>query len=181
MGQPFSIPYTGIGSRTTPPEICEEMTRIARYLSSVGFKLRSGGAPGADSAFEAGAGEDCDIFIPWRGFENRSRGILITGAVHERAAKIAALHHPAWSRLSHGAAQLHIRNVPQVLGKDLISPSKFVICWTPDGKASGGTGQALRIADAYDVKVFNLFTTSARFNLRETVKHLLEIKLKFSA
>lgn len=50
--------YTGIGSRETPPDILELMTKIARFMFKQGFTLRSGGADGADSAFEAGAEND---------------------------------------------------------------------------------------------------------------------------
>jgi hypothetical protein len=46
----------------------------------------------------------------------------------------------------------------------LISPVKFVICWTPDGAIShagrsirtGGTGTAISIASANQIPVFNL-------------------------
>ena len=36
-------------------------------------------------------------------------------------------------------------------------PSNFVVCYTPDGKASGGTGQAIRIAEYYNIPIYNLF------------------------
>lgn len=80
----------------------------------------------------------------------------------ERAYDIAADHHPAWQNCGENARELHARNVHQVLGADCSTPSKFAICWTPDGaqtdttKATGGTGQAIRIAVAYGVPVFNL-------------------------
>jgi hypothetical protein len=34
--------------------------------------------------------------------------------------------------------------------------SKFVVCWTPGGLLKGGTAQAMRIAHAYGIPVFNL-------------------------
>jgi predicted Rossmann fold nucleotide-binding protein DprA/Smf involved in DNA uptake len=46
--------YAGIGSRETPKEICNKMTEIASLLEKQDFVLRSGGANGADSAFEKG-------------------------------------------------------------------------------------------------------------------------------
>ena len=54
--------YTGVGGRETPPHVLNLMTRIAQGLAKVGGILRSGGARGADSAFEAGAGAAKDIF-----------------------------------------------------------------------------------------------------------------------
>ncbi|MBB6125422.1 DUF736 family protein [Sphingobium subterraneum] len=47
------------------------------------------------------------------------------------------------------------RNVFQVLGPVLDAPADFVLCWTADGEASGGTGQAIRIAAAHGVPVYN--------------------------
>ena len=46
--------YAGVGSRDTPPEVLARMTGIATKLYYLGYVLRSGGAPGADQAFEAG-------------------------------------------------------------------------------------------------------------------------------
>lgn len=52
--------------------------------------------------------------------------------------------------------KLHARNCYQVLGADLRTPTQFVICWTPRGSGEGGTGQALRIAKAYNIPIFDL-------------------------
>lgn len=59
--------YVGIGSRTTPPEIMEKFKQVSAYLYKLGFTLRSGAAPGADTAFDEGyEGEDKkEIFLPW--------------------------------------------------------------------------------------------------------------------
>ena len=59
--------YTGIGSRTTPEHILKLMTKIGKYLALNGYVLRSGGANGADTAFEIGCDEGKgvkEIFIP---------------------------------------------------------------------------------------------------------------------
>ena len=44
--------YTGIGSRDTPMPIMYLMDRVATYIGSKGYTLRSGAAAGAASAFE---------------------------------------------------------------------------------------------------------------------------------
>ena len=72
-----------------------------------------------------------------------------------KAFEIAAKFHPAWDKLSQGAQKLHARNCHQVLGKDLKTLSSFIICYTSKGNGSGGTGQALRIAKAYNVPIFD--------------------------
>jgi hypothetical protein len=160
--------YTGVGSRETPDEVLALMTNIAQRLWLEGWVLRSGAAPGADTAFEGGAAPDGDysrteIYLPWEGFELRKPHQAKRGRPQPEAYEIAARFHPAWSSLKEGAKALHARNVHQVLGYDVTKPdpSKFLICWTEGGKGGGGTGQALRIAKAYNVRIFDLANREA--------------------
>ena len=151
--------YTGIGARATPPELLGVMTRAAFALLKRGYVLRSGHAIGADSAFERGAGSAAQIFLPvpgWRGSPSTFHAGTLGAELWGRAREIAAVHHPAFAGLSRFVQDLHTRNVFQVLGPAVDSPSEFVLCWTADGEASGGTGQALRIAATHGVPVFNL-------------------------
>jgi hypothetical protein len=147
--------YAGIGARATPPEVLKHMTTVANNLYHSGFILRSGGAAGADSAFEAGV-EDPDkaeIYLPWRGFNgNKSYRHDISSAALEMAEK----YHPAWNRCSPAARKFHARNCYQLLGLGLDTPVRFVLCWTPGGAMAGGTGQALRIAVDYGIRIFNM-------------------------
>lgn len=152
--------YTGIGSRKTPPEILRIMSDIASFLALHGWTLRSGGAEGADSAFEHGCDKGNggkEIYLPWEGFNgNQSELCMIpTGAF-----VIAQKFHPNWGACSYTVKLFHARNVMQVLGLHLDIPSAFVVCWTPDGRGEGGTGQALRIARAYDITIFDLALVS---------------------
>jgi hypothetical protein len=70
--------------------------------------------------------------------------------------------NPNWPALRRGGRALHARNCHQILGWDLDRPAEMVICWTPNGSlngvgsATGGTGQALRLAVEFKVPVFNL-------------------------
>lgn len=157
--------YTGVGSRRTPPDVLAEISSIARVLAAAGYSLRSGGADGADAAFEDGARGVLDarleIYLPWSGFNgNPSR----LAGVGPRALALAASVHPAWSRLGAAAQKLHGRNCYQVLGRRLNQPSEFVLCWTPDGCESelersintGGTGTAVALASRSGIPVFNL-------------------------
>lgn len=164
----FERYYAGIGSRETPLDVMALMTKIARWLDRRDYVLRSGGANGADTAFAEGSTHK-EIFLPWEGF-NGSRGSLtIEPDIQERAEIIAGNFHPGWHRCSPAARKLHMRNVYQVFGADLKSPSRFIVCWTKDGKASGGTGQALRIAKASSIPIFNLFEASAAERLHAYV------------
>lgn len=143
--------YTGIGSRKTPKTILKLFTEVAIYLSKQGYILRSGGAKGADQAFERGAAKK-EIYLPWRDFENNKSNLIVG---HKKAFEIAEKYHPRWNSLSEGAKKLQARNSHQILGITLNKPSRFVICWTEYGIGNGGTGQAIRIAKDYNIPIFD--------------------------
>lgn len=144
--------YAGIGSRETPTSLKPTIEQIVKRLDELGYTLRSGGAGGADTFFEEHA-KMKDIFLPWRGFNGNDSKLY---ELSDEAFKMAARFHPAHERLSAGAKKMMARNCCQVMGQDLNTPSEFVICWTKDGKASGGTGQAIRIAEHFQIPVWNL-------------------------
>ena len=147
--------YAGIGSRETPNEFLMLFTSVAMTLAQQGYTLRSGHAQGADSAFERGcniAAGKKEIYLPWYNFEASNSDLVVK---NKEAFEIAEKYHPYWFNLSEGAKKLQARNSHQVLGKDLKTPSDFVLCWTKNGSGSGGTGQAIRIAKDYNIPVFD--------------------------
>ena len=139
-----TLSYAGIGSRKTPVNILDNMTQIGEWLEGEGWLLRSGGADGADWAFEYGINFDDHKEI----YKAKDASIL-----HIDHAK---MFHPAWDRCSGYARRLHARNSIIMLGPKLDDPVDMVICWTPNGEITGGTGQALRIAKTEGIPVFNL-------------------------
>jgi hypothetical protein len=145
--------YAGVGSRETPPEVQSEMRWLAAKLAAHDWTLRSGAAQGADSAFESGAGEKKEIYLPWYRF-NGSQSTLCNPT--PGAMMLAASLHPAWERCSQGARKLHARNCHQILGLDLMTPVRFVACWTVAGLGGGGTGQAIRLARRENIPVYDL-------------------------
>lgn len=152
--------YAGIGSRSAPEDVIDMMRSIGEQLADK-WTLRSGFADGADKAFAYGAETakgKMENFLPWKGFNgaphNDDRFIVQRPTPDMEA--IAQKYHPAWNACSDAAKLMHTRNVCQVLGHDLQTHSKMVICWTPRGSGSGGTGQAIRIARAYGIPVFDL-------------------------
>ncbi|UBU63565.1 DUF4326 domain-containing protein [Acidithiobacillus ferrooxidans] len=155
--------YAGIGSRSTPAPVLQMIRKVAHRLSELGYTLLSGGADGADTAFEEGCFGAKEIYLPWPGFRGLQGPHCITLPSGE-ARRVAEVLHPAWRRLDEPAQALMARNSHQVLGADLRSPVDFVVCWTPDGceteaarsRATGGTGQAIALADRWNVPVVNL-------------------------
>lgn len=141
--------YAGIGARRTPLRILRQMSELALSLRYRGFTLRSGGATGADSAFATGAHGMSAIFVE------------ADGARYPEAMRHAAQFHPKWDLLGPVSKALHARNSLIMLGTNLDAPVRFVVCWTPHGNIAGGTGQAMRIALALGIPIYNLAVMSA--------------------
>ena len=149
--------YAGIGSRYTPVEIQKVMTKVAQFVDSEGWTLRSGGAKGADTAFESGA--------------TKKETFTADSAVPQEAVDSVDKYHPNVPALNAGkyaayARKLMARTWCQIFGSDRNQKiSQFVVCWakgwTLDEEGAvkdvpGGTGQAVRIAYANGIPVFHL-------------------------
>ena len=163
--------YTGVGSRDITDEEWDTITGIAKWLATW-FKLRSGKAAGADSAFEYGVSlskfpDNKEIYIPWPKFEgNEIAGEKISldrpdSVNYALTLQYAKEIHPAFDKLSQGAKKLHQRNVHQVLGRDVEHPvpSAFLLaCADEDknGDVKGGTRTAWMLAKKFGVPCLNI-------------------------
>ena len=160
-----TLRYAGIGARATPASVLADMEVIAAWLARTGWHLSSGGADGADSAFAAGApAEQRTIWLPWRGY-NGNRGAdcrVLSAAAMAVCMEIAAPLHPAWERCSPAVRKLHARNAAVLLGETLDRPVDAVVAFTSEGRVEGGTGMAIRIAEANGIPVLNLGSTAPR-------------------
>lgn len=150
--------WTGVGSRDTPTEILALMYLVGRVFTDFGWRLRSGGARGADTAFYEGARwselfqvNTPQIYLAWNGvfngitrhWEDSAKGYFDASkfAKWKEAEQIALDTRGSWARgkdaqgniieLDEKGKALHTRNVFQILGEHLDNPSKFLICWAP--------------------------------------------------
>ena len=160
-----TLTYAGIGARATPSSVLADMTVMAGWLVRTGWHLHSGGAKGADTAFAEGApaGQRA-IWLPWRGY-NGHQGPdcrVLSAAALSSCMDVAAGLHPAWDRCSRTVRKLHARNVAILLGATHGRPVEAVVCWTAGGLVTGGTGMAIRIAEAHGIPVLNLGSMSPR-------------------
>ena len=159
------LTYAGIGARATPSSVLADMTVIAGWLARNGWHLATGGAEGADSAFAAGAPADRrSLWLPWPGYNGHHGPDCLALSRSELSAcmDIAARLHPAWDHCSRTVRKLHARNVAILLGEKCDRPVDAAVCWSPGGVATGGTGMAIRIAEAHGVPVLNLGSMSPR-------------------
>jgi len=166
--------YTGVGSRETPKEILELMREYSRTMALKGWSFRSGGADGADSAFSDGWFDafkinpeilSAEVYLPWNGFNDLHKGdincVLVTDKnIISQAQEIVKSVHPAYDKLTRGPLALHTRNVFQVLGSDIKTPSKGCIAYAKidsKGNPMGGTATAIKIALMNGIPVRNLY------------------------
>jgi hypothetical protein len=175
VGKVYQHHYTLVGSRSITLDGVSILTRIAAEMAKHRWIGRSGGADGADRCLELGSKMVGDrspneIYLPWKGF-NKDKMIAPPSHCivapdlpnYQEAVQIASETHPNWNACSRGAKALHTRNVYQVLGKDLVSPSKLLVCWAPPVSSKGdrivvkgGTNTAVQLAQDYGVKVVNV-------------------------
>lgn len=168
--------YAGVGSRQTPEKTLTLMTSLAGLLGKDGWILRSGHAIGADRAFEEGA----DNTQRNRSLKLEKHKEIFTPKARLSAAafKMAESIHPAWHNCDEYARACHARNCYQILGSDLATPVKFVLCWTSCGseceddtsRSTGGTRTAIVLADRENIPVFNLKNDGALLRFRELVQ-----------
>lgn len=178
--------YTGVGSRETPWYICNIMTVLASILEAQNFILRSGGALGADQAFEKGVSNPSRkmTLLADALFVENGKNILYTKyQISESRIFINNNNvHPLWHNLKEYAKKMHTRNIFQVMGLDLDKPAKFTVCWTRDAaktieqtsRKTGGTGTAIKASCINNIPVYNL----ANYDDLNRILNYMEKKLE---
>src|SRR3569833_2811219 len=129
------LAYAGVGSQETPTHIQVIMRHVGAYLASEGWTLRSGGANGADTAFEQGVNDFYtttttnepigpwplmplkEIYLPWVGFNNNPSQLHPRNhPFSQQEMDLSAQLHPAWDKCSPSAKLMHQRNLRQMVG-----------------------------------------------------------------
>ena len=149
------------------------MEAIARRHAVEGLVLRSGASPGADRAFQRGAeeaGGAVELYLPWPSY-----GCHTTGEEGPRKGEVLVFGVPLSRCLrARGAVSSPLRRAARE-GARSCWPATPIRCSAPiceplgalvvldsgreprrRGPLRDGTGQALRIARAHEVPVFNL-------------------------
>lgn len=174
--------YGGVGSRDITSQEYNYLYRLGFYLRRQGFSLNSGHADGSDIAFEYGSCEastkhglpfDDQIFLPYKRFNNKrdtedspySNCYLVPDL--DKAVELVKEVVPYLDNLKYDKKtgresftyHAFLRNGYQVMGVDLNTPIKFLLCcsnWDNKGSVTGGTRVAYDLARAKDIPSFNL-------------------------
>lgn len=164
--------YTGVGSRETPLEMMRLEVEIAGKMLRLGYTGRSGAADGSDNAFYVGyqnaMGNDGFVnYLPYskfNGYCHNGKEFVYPGhfANYSEAQQIASTVHPLGKKLlTHASLSFHARNVYQVLGDDLNTPSEICFLWAPVKLSllyavEGGTNTALQLCIRNNIPSINL-------------------------
>ncbi len=164
--------FSGIGSRSCPPEVCNLMTQIAAWLAEQGYWCRTGAADGADLAFGRGAGNKTIYYLPWSNYNeakifaqhptinypDNPNCIIGCETASPEAIAIAKTLHPNPEACSDSVWKLHGRNCHIINGAKLDSPSEFVLYWCPevDNQPTGGTAMGVNYAKSIGVPTLSL-------------------------
>ena len=173
--------YTGVGSRETPKDILEYIRKVGKRMAELNYIGRSGSADGADYYFELGYFDylkdaqtnntECltlfNSYIPWNNFKTK-HGVISVDRYHscpqqfssyKEAKTMVSTIHPAYNKLTSGALALHTRNIYQVLGDSLDSPSKVLFCYAQPTKTGvkGGTNTAYQLALRHNIPCYNFY------------------------
>lgn len=119
---------------------------------------------------------------PWWDIVVKDKSLVL------KAEDIVSDLHPLWKAekegkeiakpLSNGAKALHTRNVFQVLGKDLQTPSEFLVCYAEvdkHGIPKGGTRTAFVLAQKYNIPCFN-FAVQNKEEIYAGIKEIIDGK-----
>ncbi len=165
------LPYVASCPFNTPNEIVDKIVSIIKQLDKFGFTMRNGGRDGAEDIFERATTRK-EIHLPWKGFMNKESKYSFTP---DAAKVLASRFHPGFDGLKQSIQTFLATDVKMVMGKGLTSPALFLITWSADGAQTlqeksaktGNAGQAIAVACALNIPIFNFGRPDAEQRLRQ--------------
>lgn len=162
--------YAALSNKNAPEEVVETMRRLVHKLNDEGYTLRTAGNEGPEESLEAQT-EQKEVHIPWKGFNNRESRF---NRNDNNAIEIVQAFHPTFASLKPAVQAIIARSAHVILGKDLRSPVRFLVCWSEDGLEnakdrsikSGYMGMPVAVANSLSIPVFNLKNADATTRLR---------------
>jgi hypothetical protein len=172
------LSYAGIGSRDITKKEENQIIHLAAILSKK-YIVYSGNATGSDIAFQRGSDGKCVIFLPWYNFNKNEYDPENSLAHYSVGNSIEGVEsvkefHPAGGRLSPTIIPLMARNYHQIFGYEEYPKVSFVVCCADPMKngVKGGTGQAIRIANAKNIPWVNIREAGWDIKLKAIIKTL---------
>ena len=176
--------FTGICSDDTPYSEKRFLSVVTERLIAEGFFVRSGGLKDGSVPFIAGAeasllgagGESSGgtppiaVYMPWGADGDRKADHKVFLDIHQlhhmktgHYAEVSSFHRDVHLTISHNRALEYETYVPALLGEDLDTKSRFMICWAPSPTfdeqkritdCGGCMSNAVRIANHHGIQIF---------------------------
>lgn len=164
------LPYAAISNENAPANVIEQFKSIAIDMENRGYTMRTSGNKGVEEIIEVVA-QNKEIYIPWKKFNDRESQYC---KVDKSAIDLVGTLHPSFQDLKDSVKAIIGRYAHVILGKDLKSPVRCVVCWTEDGVESakdktaktGYCGTPIQIASNARIPVFNLKNDNAIYRLK---------------
>jgi hypothetical protein len=166
-------PYAATGNKEMPESFKPLIQRIGRNLEKAGYMLRTGGMEGLEDVIEKSATK-LELHLPFKDFDGKNSKFTYTS---DFVKGIAKMFHTSFDTLKPVVQTFLAKNVRLVLGKDGKSPALFLVVWTEDGAETaaektfktGNSGNAIAIANAIKIPVFNLVRPDAERRLYDFI------------
>jgi len=112
-----------------------------------------------------------EIYLPWKNFNNNPSELYLQWNIDKEFYDIIREINPAIFTQGHSSLVLHARDCQQVLGRDLKTPSSFILCWTDrDISWPGGTAFAINLALKRGIPVVNMIEKDWEVKLEKILR-----------
>lgn len=167
----FYLPYTVTANREIPQEPMNIIIDLIKELEGRGYTMRTAGREGPEDTFDKTATKK-EIHLPWRGFMDKESKFSFTS---ENAKVLAGQLTPSFEGMKPGLQTILASDVKTILGKELRSPTLFLITWSEDGaetmqektSRTGNVGLAIALACKLKIPIFNLGKPNSLQRLRQ--------------
>ena len=95
-------------------------------------------------------------------------------AIPDHAFESAKEQLAGWNKLTENTQRQYARAALELLGENLNAPTDVLVSWTRDGKSTGVTGFAQKLADTHGIPVINLGDADAPTTVHDFTEKLRE-------
>lgn len=157
----FYRPFAVTSNRDVPDSIKNRAIELTRTLVNKGHTARVGVLDGLEAMVNSAVTQNTECHIPFRGFaQSESKFNFST----PECLAIARHFATGFDQLKPAIQSFMGKNVRLILGNKNQSLIQFLVCYTEDGAEStkevtsrtGICGHAIKVADYYNIPVFNL-------------------------
>ena len=180
----FYVPFTFIGTKNMPDDaVAKTVALIVKMIESNNditlvcrTSVGSNGEIEVYKALKDRFPDNIELILPWKDFKVieetfDSKNYFSSPESMDLAKKV----YPTWEKQKEYMLKIYSKNIRMIAGQNIRSPSRFVLCWSPDGietsaartNNSDGIEFYLKVSEVYKLKAYNLAAENALGRLSE--------------